>query len=449
MSEYLVNETAPGGVVKDHQHETFLGIPRNLLLRYLAIIVFMVGDGLESGWLSPYIMKLGFTEQQAALIFTMYGVTLAIASWFSGTLAGIWGPRRTMLTGFVIWIVFDIGFITLGVMPHNYPFMMLMYSLRGLGYPLFAYGFLVWITYVTPANRLGTAVGWFWFFFVGGLLVLGPYYSSFTLPRIGSIATLWTALAWVVVGGILGVALTQGRPTRVAKISETTVDNKKNVTRVSLLRDASIVIHNPKIAIGGIVRIIDSTSSCGLLVSFPIYFTSRSVGFTLTQWLQLLGAMFLSNGIWNLLWGILGDRLGWRNTVLWFGGVGCALSLLLVYYVPTLLGPNYLFTLGAMICYGIMLAAYTPLSALMPSMAPENKGGAMAILNLGAGLAWFVGPALVAIFEPSIQIVGLIWLFAILHVIGAIMTHFLKLPEEIKQKARAIVPASPVNTSIR
>jgi polyol permease family len=442
MSECIVNDTDQIGVVKDNRQGTILGMPRNLLLRYIAIIVFMVGDGLESGWLSPYIVTLGFTEQQAALIFTMYGVALAIASWFSGALAGIWGPRRTMLTGLFIWIVFDIGFITLGVMPHNYPLMMLMYSLRGLGYPLFAYGFLVWITYVTPANKLSTAVGWFWFFFTGGLLVLGPYYSSFILPRIGSVATLWTALAWVVVGGILGAALTQGRSKQATEVSALTAAEGKNVIIASLLRDVSIVINNPKIAIGGIVRIIDSVPSTGFLVFFPIYFTSRSVGFTLTQWLQLLGAMFLSNAIWNLLWGIFANRVGLRNTVMWFGGVGCAISLLLVYYVPTLFGPNYFFTLVAMICYGILLAAYTPLSALMPSMAPENKGGAMAILNLGAGLAEFVGPALVAIFEPSIQVVGLIWLFAILHVIGAIMTHFLKLPAEIEQKARAVAPAS-------
>jgi MFS family permease len=231
MSEYLVNETDQRASVKDNRSETFLGIPRNLFLKYIAVIVFMVGDGLELGWLSPYIIQLGFTEQQAALIFTAYGITLAIASWFSGMLAGTWGPRRTMLTGFVIWITFDIGFITLGIMPHNYLLMMLMYSLRGLGYPLFAYGFLVWITYVTPANRLGTAVGWFWFFFVGGLSVLGPYYSSFTLLRIGSIATLWTALAWVMVGGILGVVVTQGKPTQTTRTAETTADSEKNAIR--------------------------------------------------------------------------------------------------------------------------------------------------------------------------------------------------------------------------
>ena len=35
--------------------------------------------------------------------------------------------------------------------------------------PLFAYGFLVWITAVTPQRYLGTAVGWFWSARTGGL----------------------------------------------------------------------------------------------------------------------------------------------------------------------------------------------------------------------------------------------------------------------------------------
>ena len=60
--------------------------------------------------------------------------------------------------------------------------MLLTYALRGFGYPLFAYGFLVWITAATPAERLGTAVGWFWFAFTGGLPTLGSLLASFTVP---------------------------------------------------------------------------------------------------------------------------------------------------------------------------------------------------------------------------------------------------------------------------
>lgn len=60
--------------------------------------------------------------------------------------------------------------------------------------------FLVWIAYAAPKNGLGKAVGWFWFVFTGGLNVLGAYYSSWAIERIGNINTLWTSVFWALLG---------------------------------------------------------------------------------------------------------------------------------------------------------------------------------------------------------------------------------------------------------
>lgn len=151
--------------------------------------------------------------------------------------------------------------------------------------------------------------------------------------------------------------------------------------------------------------------------------------------------MFLSNILWNLLWGVLGDYLGWRNTVLWFGGIGCAITTLLLYYVPLNVGANYWIVLLVAVLYGATLAAYVPLSALMPSLAPENRGGAMAILNLGAGLSSFLGPALVGLFVASIHYSGVIWVFSGLYALGAILTRFLRLPESTHEINHMEVPS--------
>lgn len=48
--------------------------------------------------------------------------------------------------------------------------------------------------------------------------------------------------------------------------------------------------------------------------------------------------------------------------------------------------------------YGVTLAGFTPLSVLMSLMAPGQEASAIAVLNLGAGAATFVGPLIVAIF---------------------------------------------------
>ncbi|MEJ7378793.1 MFS transporter, partial [Staphylococcus epidermidis] len=71
------------------------------------------------------------------------------------------------------------------------------YALRGLGYPLFAYSFLVWISYRSEQRTLGAAVGWFWLVFTGGLNVLGALYSIFAIKYFGHIGTLWSSLFWV------------------------------------------------------------------------------------------------------------------------------------------------------------------------------------------------------------------------------------------------------------
>ena len=94
----------------------------------------------------------------------------------------------------------------------------------------------------------------------------------------------------------------------------------------------------PKTAIGCVVRIINTAPQNGFVVFLPIYFT-ETIGFELGQWLRLLSFMFLSNIIWNLLFGFIGDRLGWRRTVAYCGGVGSAVTTLLLYYAPHTSGP--------------------------------------------------------------------------------------------------------------
>lgn len=125
------------------------------------------------------------TVQQSALLFSVYGFAAAIAAWFSGVLAEIFTARRVMLAGLVMFMIGSVLFLTFGLPSHHLATMIPTYALRGLGYPLFAYGFLVWVAYEVPKERLGSAVGIFWFVYSGGLSVLGVLYSSIALPWLG------------------------------------------------------------------------------------------------------------------------------------------------------------------------------------------------------------------------------------------------------------------------
>lgn len=156
--------------------------------------------------------------------------------------------------------------------------------------------------------------------------------------------------------------------------------------------------------------------------------------------------MFTSNIIWNLLFGVIGDKLGWRRTVAYCGGLGCAVSTLLLYYVPVATGAHMGIALLVCVLYGATLAGYVPLSALMPSLSPEHKGAAMSILNLGAGLSTFIGPAIVGLAIGPLGIVGVIWIFALLYLISAILAFFLRLPPSSRHRPPPNSPP-PAGTS--
>ncbi|GKU83287.1 MFS transporter [Niallia sp. NCCP-28] len=401
-----------------------LGMDNKMALGYIGVLVFMMGDGLEQGWLSSYLIDNGLSIQQSALLFSVYGFAVAIAAWLSGVLAEILGPKKAMTIGFVLFIVGTLVFLTVGIPNMNLAVMIPTYSLRGLGYPLFSYSFLVWLTYYAPTEKLGTAVGWFWVSFAGGLNVLGAYYSSFALPVLGEMKTLWSALIFVVLGAVLAIFINKdNEKNSVEKKFKTKADMFKYIAK-----GITIAFEKPKVGLGGIVRTINTAGAYGFVVFLPAYMIE--IGFTRTEWLQIYGALWSSNVIFNLIWGIIGDKLGWRNTIMWFGGVGCAIFTALLYYVPHFMGANYFATTLVGICFGACLAAYVPLSALIPSLAPESRGAAMSILNLGAGLSTFVGPALVGLFFASVGTVGIIWIYTGLYLFSAFLMIFVNLPKQ-------------------
>lgn len=410
----------------ENQKEPFLsriGLPQNLSWGYLGILIFMMGDGVEQGWLSPYLLERGISMQQSASLFTIYGVTIAISSWFSGVLAEGFGPKKTMVMGLLLYIIGTAGFVGYGLPDLNFGTMLFTYAIRGFGYPLFAYSFLVWITYRSPAGKLGSAVGWFWFVFTGGLNVFGAYYSSWAISKLGYLDTLWSSIFWVLVGAFFALVLNKD------KFSTGQVKSGRSKTE-ELARGLTIMREEPKVMLGGIVRIINTTAQFAFPVFLPTYMALH--GFSTTEWLQIWGTIFTANIAFNLIFGFVGDSFGWRNTVMWFGGVGCALTTLLFYYSPVLFGSSFWLVMLCGIVWGALLAGYVPLSALVPSLVKKDKGAAMAVLNLGAGLAVFVGPAIVGIFIGTIGDEGVVWILAGLYLLSAVLTRFITLPADAK-----------------
>ncbi|MCI1788363.1 MAG: MFS transporter [Actinomyces sp.] len=395
------------------------GIEPVLKWGFLAVALFMVGDGLEQGFLSPYLTSTGFTVGQVATLFSVYGAVVAVSSWLAGALSDAWGCKRVMMIGFIIWVAFHVVFLGLGVGAHSYPWMLLSYGIRGIGYPFFAYGFLVWVTLQTPRRSMGKAVGWFWFCDTVGFGVISGYLAGFGIPVVGMLGTLWLSLVFVGAGGIIAFAL---------------LHEAKTGTRVSVgsavssaLESFKLMAERPKVGIGGLVRVINTTS----LYAFGVYMTvhmTQNVGFSATKWQSIWATMLFANVLGNLFFGYLGDKLGRVNVVAWIGGLGCFVTVAAMYYVPQWVGANYPLVLLVSILYGLCLSAYVPLSAIMPALAPERKALAVSVLNLGAGLSNFIGPAIVSLFIAPLGMVGVNWIIAGLYIVSLLLTLVLRSP---------------------
>lgn len=409
---------------------TRAGLPKSLTWGYLGILIFMMGDGVEQGWLSPYLLEHQMSIEQSASLFTVYGITIAISSWFSGVLAESYGPRKSMAVGLLLYIIGTIGFVGFGMAKLNYPIMLATYAIRGFGYPLFAYSFLVWITYRTPTNMLGRAVGWFWFVFTGGLNVLGAYYSSWAIERLGYQNTLWSSIFWVAVGAFFALIINKDQFNLKRAQQHSTKMQE-------LMKGFTIIKEEPKVLLGGIVRIINTTAQFAFPVFLPIYMAQFDI--STKEWLQIWGTIFTANIIFNLLFGFIGDRLGWRNTIIWFGGIGCGITTLLLFYAPTWFGGNYWAIMIAGVLWGALLAGYVPLSALVPSLVNKDKGAAMAILNLGAGLPVFIGPAIVGLLIGVVGSEGVVWILAALYFLSAFLTIFITLPSQSEERDSPLI----------
>ena len=68
-----------------------IGIYPPLVWGFVGLLLFMIGDGVESGFLSRYLVDRGLSPEGVAWIFTVYGFTVAIAE------SGISAPFRVAM----------------------------------------------------------------------------------------------------------------------------------------------------------------------------------------------------------------------------------------------------------------------------------------------------------------------------------------------------------------
>ncbi|MET3449948.1 MFS transporter [Curtobacterium pusillum] len=409
-----------------------MGIPRPLALGFLAVLVFMTGNGVESNFITPHMVAvLGSPEATVATIVTFYSLAALIGSYVSGALSDLVGPRRVMILGFAVWVVFEVLFL-LALNIGSVPFAAVAYAIRGFGYPLFAFAFLVWVNITTPVERNGSAVGWFYVAFTGGLPTLGSLFAIGAIPVFGGgtggeTGAMVASIGLVVIGFLIllfGVRLPNGF-SRIAPEGESAWRVLTSGIRLTATR--------PKILMGFLVRLINTAPEFGMFVVLPAVIANER-GWGQSRWLLMTVCVYATNILVNALFGWVGDKIGWQRTVKWFGIVGSATGLVAWWYVPQLVPAGsdwgYVLSVIAGCVFGCLLAGFVPMGAIMPALAPEHKGAAMAMYTTAAGGAAFLGTGVVA----AVLALGgggqaVTWTFVGLYACAFVMIHFLKVPQ--------------------
>ena len=401
--------------------QTFLGLPRPLLAGYIAIALFMTGDGFELAFLSQYITTLGYSKSEASLVFTVYGLAAAISAWSSGVIAELITVRRAMRIGAILWVAFHVCFLYFGLAEAHYGLIILFYGLRGLAYPLFLYSFVVAIVQNVNPRQVSPALGWFWTVYSIGIGVVGSFIPSITIPMIGEYGTLWLALIFAVSGA--GTAIFGLQHLRNSDKSKLSAKEK-----FGELLFAVKLFRNPHITYAAIIRVINTLSLFGFAVIMPMMFVDE-LGWTIDRWLLIWTVFFAVTIFSNVFWGIMNEIMGWINVIRYMGCLGMAFSTLSFYFIPHAFPDSFFMSCIPAVLLGWFVGAFVAVTPIMTTLEPEHKGAAISVYNLSAGASNFAAPAIAVLILPHFGVQGVVYTYAALYILAFVLTFLLKVKQ--------------------
>ena len=401
--------------------KTFLGLPLPLFAGYLAIALFMTGDGFELAFLSQYITTLGYSKSEASFVFTVYGLAAALSAWSSGVIAELITVKTAMRIGAILWVIFHVCFLYFGLAEAHYGLIILFYGLRGLAYPLFLYSFVVGIVQNVNPRQVSPALGWFWTVYSIGIGVVGSMIPSFTIPMIGEYGTLWLALIFAVAGAFIAIFGLKGL--RNSEKSDLTYKEK-----FQELLFAVKLFKNPQVTYAAIIRVINTLSLFGFAVIMPMMFVDE-LGWTVDRWLMVWTVFFATTIFSNVFWGIMNEIMGWINVIRYMGCLGMAGSTILFYFIPQAFPQSFLMACIPAVLLGWFVGAFVAVTPILTTLEPEHKGAAISVYNLAAGTSNFAAPAIAVVILPLFGVQGVVYTYAALYLIAFGLTFLLKVKQ--------------------
>jgi predicted MFS family arabinose efflux permease len=391
----------------------------------VSIFLFMSGSVIESSWIADFWVNqdIGMTLGLAGLIISMFGVVAAVASFFVGALYEKLGPRLEMFIGAGAWLLAQVLFLAVALPIKSLPLIAVTYAIRGMGAPLFVYSFYTWVLYRSDPSKASTITGAFGFALTFGGSIVATTLAGIALPLVGGTALMWLGTVLVVLAAISGLTMI-----RYGATSRRGGGMKDAMAELG--RAVSLSWRMPEAGLGGLIKLIQGCSA-GFAVFYVTYLTTQ-IGFEVGNAVLLFTAMGVAVVLGNLVWGWLGNVIGWRRTVQYCASLLTAAGYLGMFYLPRVTGTQWLPLMPAAILVGLGLAAFLPINAIVTTLTESEKGPAVALLHVGLGAGGFVGPAIVGAVVGPLGFTGAIWTLVAVYLLPLVIMHFVRLPGDAK-----------------
>lgn len=337
----------------------------------LGLSLFLFGVTIENSWLAHYLLDHGFIASFVNGLFTVYGLLVALSSWLTYSFIQKMNFRRLILVSLAFCCVGSLLMVG-GMTIQNQLWLVLGYLIRGTIYPLVAYSVLMWLMVMENKQR-GLLVSLYWFGFGMGMNILAPFVSSFGFDERTLI--FWSSLVAIVGVGLL---LTM-KPIQLDK-------------GCTLLKQIGYLKGSKDLQRAVLIKAINNIAQYGFILILPLMLPIH-------LWTRLWSFTFVMNALATLIVGPISDRIGWKRVLESLAGpvtgLSCLLILMTVYYFKTPVWMLY----GVFALFAFGIAAFAPLSALMPTLLPEDELASLSLLNLGSGLSNLLGPLLVSCIQ--------------------------------------------------
>ncbi|MFC7897009.1 MFS transporter [Streptomyces sp. NPDC057381] len=164
--------------------------PLALAAMMLAVAMTFIDQTIVSIAAPDIVSELGLSTSGMQWVINAYLLALAACFAFGGRLADLWGPRRVVVAGTLIFVISSVLCGCVPVGDHALTWLIVFRVTQGLGAALLFPAALAVVVAVFPVERRGRALALF-FGVTGALTAVGPLLGGWLT------AWTWRAIFWV------------------------------------------------------------------------------------------------------------------------------------------------------------------------------------------------------------------------------------------------------------